>query len=176
MVDADMEKFVQVAPHSLALVLSQHCAGDGEYLPRLTSPTPSASACLSASDDSQHHSSGYEVFANFKAINMQHFWNKALTQALGHIFFLGWIDERVLLIQGKEVHLQVLRNGWTRRTLRPPQGFDISNIGKLICGSTLILNVVVLPKYCLGGTTFQYFYKIIGKSLGYLLFKKVHKH
>lgn len=131
MVDVDVEKFVQVAPHSLALVLSQRCAGDGEEPPLSTSPAPSSTACPSASAESQHRSSGYEVFANFKAVNMQHFWNKALTQALGHIFFLGWIDERVLLIQGKEVHLQVLRNGWTRRTLKPPRGFDIRNIGEL---------------------------------------------
>ncbi|TNN89660.1 Storkhead-box protein 1 [Liparis tanakae] len=61
---------------------------------------------------------------------MQLFWNQALTRALSEIFFLGWIDERVLLIQGEEVHLQVLRNGWTRRTLRPPQGFDIQCIEK----------------------------------------------
>lgn len=132
MADADTEKFVQVAPHSLALVLSQQCAGDGEDAPLSTSP------CHSASDESQHRSNGYEVFANFKAVNMQHFWNKSLTQALGHIFFLGWIDERVLLIQGKEVHLQVLRNGWTRRTLKPPQGFDIKNIGEWIGASTPI--------------------------------------
>lgn len=133
-----MERSVQVAPHSLALVLSQHCAGDGEDPPLSTSSTPSPSACPSAPDDLQHHS-GYEVFANFKAVNMQHFWNKALTQALGHIFFLGWIDERVLLIQGKEVHLQVLRNGWTRRTLKPPQGFDIENMGELVGWDTQLL-------------------------------------
>lgn len=103
-----MEKFLQVAPHSLALVLAQ--------LEESAAPEP------------QHHT-GYEVFANFKAVNMQHCWNKALTHALAEVFFLGWIDERVLLIQGLEVHLQVLRNGWTRRTLEPPQGFHIKCIG-----------------------------------------------
>uniref|UniRef100_A0A3B4V7C8 Storkhead box 2 n=1 Tax=Seriola dumerili TaxID=41447 RepID=A0A3B4V7C8_SERDU len=114
-----MEKFLHIAPHSLALVLSQVCREDEEH-------SPSSPAVLSVK--LQHHS-GYEVFANFKAVNMQHFWNKALTHALSEVFFLGWIDEHVLLIQGKEVHLQVLRNGWTRRTLKPPQGFDIKCIG-----------------------------------------------
>lgn len=117
-----MEKLLQVAPHSLALVLSQLCADDQEDYP----PSPAA-----LSLKLQHHT-GYEVFANFKSVNMQHFWNKALTHALSEIFFLGWIDERVLLIQGKEVHLQVLRNGWTRRTLKPPQGFDIKCIGGFV--------------------------------------------
>ncbi|XP_018546442.1 storkhead-box protein 2 isoform X1 [Lates calcarifer] len=121
-----MEKFLQIAPHSLALVLSQVYRKGEEESPSSSSPPPPSPAVLSVK--LQHHT-GYEVFANFKAVNMQHFWNKPLTHALSEIFFLGWIDEHVLLIQGKEVHLQVLRNGWTRRTLKPPQGFDIKCIG-----------------------------------------------
>eukprot|EP00066_Takifugu_rubripes_P022010 XP_011611276.1 PREDICTED: storkhead-box protein 2-like [Takifugu rubripes] len=113
-----MEPCVQVAPHSLALVLAQVCTEDK----RDSASSPPAELNF------QHHS-GYDVFASFKAVNMQHFWNKALTQALSEVFFLGWIAERVLLIQGKELHLQVLRNGWTRRTLKPPQGFDIKTVG-----------------------------------------------
>uniref|UniRef100_A0A8C2ZMY3 Storkhead box 2 n=1 Tax=Cyclopterus lumpus TaxID=8103 RepID=A0A8C2ZMY3_CYCLU len=121
-----MEKSRAVAPHSLALVLSQVRREEDEGdSPRLSSsPPPPAVLPVKA----PHHS-GYEVFANFKSVNAQHFWNNALTRALSEIFFLGWIDERVLLVQGEEVHLQVLRNGWTRRTLTPPQGFDIQCIG-----------------------------------------------
>ncbi|XP_041837942.1 storkhead-box protein 2 isoform X1 [Melanotaenia boesemani] len=115
-----MEKFLHITPHSLALVLSQVCREDEERPP--SSPTVLSKKKL-------EHRTGYEVFASFKAVNMQHFWNKALTHALSEIFFLGWIDEHVLLIQGSEVHLQVLRNAWTRRTLRPPQDFDIKCIG-----------------------------------------------
>ncbi|XP_026216398.1 storkhead-box protein 2 isoform X2 [Anabas testudineus] len=121
-----MEKFLQIAPHSLALVLSQVCVEVGED--PSSPPPPSSSSPPPPCVNSQHHA-GYEVFANFKAVNMQHFWNKALTHALSEIFFLGWIHEHVLLIQGKEIHLQVLRNGWTRRTLKPPQGFEIKCIG-----------------------------------------------
>ena len=127
-----MDKFLQIAPHSLALVLSRVCKGadeDGGDPP--PSPPPSTAEL--------QHRTGYEVFASFKAVNMLHFWNKALTQALSEIFFLGWIDEHVLLIQGKEVHLQVLRNGWTRRTLKPPQGFDFKCIGGYV--------VVVPPRH-----------------------------
>ncbi|CAF96610.1 unnamed protein product [Tetraodon nigroviridis] len=113
-----MEQCFQVAPHSLALVLAQVCAEDQRDS---SSPPPAPNL---------QHPSGYDVFASFKAVNMQHFWNQALTHALSEVLFLGWIAERVLLIQGKEVHLQVLRNGWTRRTLKPPQGFDIKTIGR----------------------------------------------
>lgn len=109
-----MEKFLQIAPHSLAIVLSRVGSDD--------SPT--------VTEKLQHHHTGYEIFADFKAENMQHFWNKKVTDAIAETFFLGWIDEHVLLIQGKEDHLEVLREGWTRRALKPPRGFEIKCIGK----------------------------------------------
>ncbi|KAM4603730.1 storkhead-box protein 2 [Polymixia lowei] len=112
-----MDKMFQLAPHSLALVLSRVRRDEEE--------PPSDSM---TSEKLRRHT-GYEIFANFKAANMRHFWNKAVTHAVSEMFFLGWIDERVLLIQGKEDHLQVLRNGWTRRALKPPEGFDIKCIG-----------------------------------------------
>ncbi|KAG2466111.1 STOX1 protein, partial [Polypterus senegalus] len=113
-----MDKFLQIAPHSLAIVL---CRTGGDDLP-------------AASDELQHHHTGYEIFADFKAENMQHFWNKKVTDAVSETFFLGWIDEHVLLIQGKEDHLEVLREGWMRRALKPPRGFEIKYLGKHLGG------------------------------------------
>ncbi|MEQ2315082.1 hypothetical protein AMECASPLE_018583 [Ameca splendens] len=121
-----MEKFLHITPHSLALVLSRVCREDAEGPPS-SSSSSSPPAQAEVWEKLEHHT-GYEVFASFKAVNMQHFWNKALTEALSEIFFLGWIDEHVLLIQSQEVHLEVLRNTWTRRTLKPPQGFHIKCI------------------------------------------------
>ncbi|KAG5848328.1 hypothetical protein ANANG_G00097320 [Anguilla anguilla] len=109
-----MDKFLEIAPHSLAIVLSRVGTED--------SPT--------VTETLQHHT-GYEIFADFKAENMQHFWNKKVTDAISETFFLGWIDEHVLLIQGKEDHLEVLREGWMRRSLKPPRGFEIKCLGKL---------------------------------------------
>uniref|UniRef100_A0A8C2A091 Storkhead box 2a n=1 Tax=Cyprinus carpio TaxID=7962 RepID=A0A8C2A091_CYPCA len=108
-----MEKFLQIAPHSLAIVLSR----------------VSVEEAAAVTEKLQHHHTGYEIFADFKAENMQHFWNKKVTDAISETFFLGWIDEHVLLIQGKEDHLEVLREGWTRRALKPPRGFEIKCIG-----------------------------------------------
>lgn len=118
-----MEKFLQIAPHSLAIVLSR--VGSDDSAP--------------VTEKLQHHHAGYEIFADFKAENMQHFWNKNVTDAIAETFFLGWIDEHVLLIQGKEDHLEVLREGWTRRALKPPRGFEIKCLGEsggaeCICG------------------------------------------
>ncbi|KAF6084962.1 storkhead box 2 [Phyllostomus discolor] len=118
-----MEKFLQIAPHSLAIVLGPAEGPAGER----SGPAPLAPPAQPR-QLSRHHI-GYEIFADFKAENMQHFWNKKVTAAVAETFFLGWIDEQVLLIQGKEEHLEVLREGWTRRALRPPSGFHIRCLG-----------------------------------------------
>ncbi|XP_042557620.1 storkhead-box protein 2 isoform X1 [Dipodomys spectabilis] len=118
-----MEKFLQIAPHSLAIVLGPADGSERER-PQAAQPvTPAQPRQLA-----RHHI-GYEIFADFKAENMQHFWNKKVTAAVAETFFLGWIDEQVLLIQGKEEHLEALREGWTRRALRPPSGFHIRCLG-----------------------------------------------
>ncbi|KAK5925593.1 hypothetical protein CgunFtcFv8_018105 [Champsocephalus gunnari] len=115
-----MESFLQIAPHSLAIVLSRVGAGDA-----------GGAAGVSESDALPRHHTGYEIFADFKAENTQHHvWNQRITEAVSETFFLGWIDEHVLLIQGKEDHLEVLREGWMRRSLNPPRGFTIKYLGK----------------------------------------------
>ncbi|XP_045853414.1 storkhead-box protein 2 isoform X4 [Meles meles] len=118
-----MEKFLQIAPHSLAIVLGP---AEGPTVERTGAAQPAPPA--QPRQLARHHI-GYEIFADFKAENMQHFWNKKVTAAVAETFFLGWIDEQVLLIQGKEEHLEALREGWTRRALRPPSGFHIRCLG-----------------------------------------------
>lgn len=114
-----MESFLQIAPHSLAIVLSRVASGE------------SGPAGVSESDELPRHHTGYEIFADFKAENtQQHVWNQRIADAVSETFFLGWIDEHVLLIQGKEDHLEVLREGWMRRSLNPPRGFTIKYLGK----------------------------------------------
>ncbi|KAM4621414.1 storkhead-box protein 2-like isoform 1-T1 [Polymixia lowei] len=114
-----MESFLQIAPHSLAIVLSRVGAGEA-----------GGAAGVSESDELPRHHTGYEIFADFKAENtQQHVWNQRITEAVSETFFLGWIDEHVLLIQGKEDHLEVLREGWMRRSLNPPRGFTIKYLG-----------------------------------------------
>ncbi|KYO46126.1 hypothetical protein Y1Q_0021687 [Alligator mississippiensis] len=110
-----MEKCLQIAPHSLAIVLSP-----GE---------PGPARQPAAEGGPGRRRIGYEVFADFKQENMQHFWNRRVTAAVAETFFLGWIDEQVLLVQGKEEHLGVLREGWARRALKPPAGFRIQCLG-----------------------------------------------
>ncbi|XP_034036865.1 storkhead-box protein 2-like [Thalassophryne amazonica] len=114
-----MESFLQIAPHSLAIVLT-----------RIGSAETAGATGVSESDQLPRHHTGYEIFADFKAENtQQHVWNQRIIEAVSETFFLGWIDEHVLLIQGKEEHLEALREGWMRRSLNPPRGFTIKYLG-----------------------------------------------
>ncbi|XP_029766475.1 storkhead-box protein 1-like [Terrapene carolina triunguis] len=120
------QKFLQIAPHSLAIVLSPGAALEAEERREDAErqPPPGEPPGDEPPQLGRHHI-GYEIFADFKQENMQHFWNPRVTAAVAETFFLGWLDEQVLLIQGKEEHLEVLREGWTRRSLKPPAGFRI---------------------------------------------------
>nr|XP_025960961.1 storkhead-box protein 1-like [Dromaius novaehollandiae] len=85
---------------------------------------------------------------------MQHFWDRRATAAVAETFFLGWIDEQVLLVQGKEEHLEVLRQGWARRSLKPPSGFHI----KCLEESQTVTEVGqarALPRSCLHSRQFR---------------------
>ncbi|CAB1336963.1 unnamed protein product [Coregonus sp. 'balchen'] len=110
-----MESFLQIAPHSLAIVLTRVGTGD--------------STAVSESEELPRHHTGFEIFADFKTENTQHVWNQLTSDAISETFFLGWIDKHVLLIQGKEDHLEVLREGWMKRSLNPPRGFHIKYLG-----------------------------------------------
>ncbi|XP_035413817.1 storkhead-box protein 1-like isoform X1 [Cygnus atratus] len=126
------ERCLQIAPHSLAIVLGAggRPGGGGEGPGPAPGPGPGpgpgpAPGAGGASSELGRHRIGYEIFADFKRENMQHFWDRRATAAVAETFFLGWIDEQVLLVQGKEEHLEVLRQGWARRSLKPPSGFHI---------------------------------------------------
>ncbi|XP_064005033.1 storkhead-box protein 1-like isoform X1 [Pogoniulus pusillus] len=110
------ERYLQIAPHSLAIVLGAGAEGR---------PGGGGGGGAGPVSELGRHRIGYEIFADFKRENMQHFWDRRATTAVAETFFLGWIDEQVLLVQGKEEHLEVLRQGWARRSLKPPTGFHI---------------------------------------------------
>lgn len=137
---------MQIAPHSLAIVLGP-ADSLAEEKPRTVQPSPPVPT--QPRQLARHHI-GYEIFADFKAENMQHFWNKKVTAAVAETFFLGWIDEQVLLIQGKEEHLEALREGWTRRALRPPSGFQIRCLGEC-CRPVGLRGPCLVSRYRRGG-------------------------
>ncbi|XP_077115144.1 storkhead-box protein 1 [Ranitomeya variabilis] len=98
------DRVVQLAPSSLALVL---CRLDG-----------------TGSEEK-----GSQVFQDFQAANARCFWNRRLVRAVAEVSFQGWLESWVLLVQGQSANLEVLRDAWVRRALRPPRGFLITALG-----------------------------------------------
>ncbi|XP_073452576.1 storkhead-box protein 1 [Aquarana catesbeiana] len=95
---------VQLAPSSLSLVLCKlDGTGEGEK--------------------------GSQVFQDFQAANAKCFWNKRLVRAVCEVSFQGWLESWVLLVQGQSANLEILRDAWVRRALRPPRGFIITALG-----------------------------------------------
>jgi hypothetical protein len=77
---------------------------------------------------------GRAVFRAFRRANARCFWNARLARAASRLAFQGWLRRRVLLVRAPPTCLQVLRDAWRRRTLRPPRGFRIRAVGE--CGVT----------------------------------------
>ncbi|KAL2769736.1 storkhead-box protein 1 isoform a [Daubentonia madagascariensis] len=100
---------VQLAPGSLALVLcrleAQKAAGGAE------------------------EPGGRAMFRAFRRANARCFWNARLARAASRLAFQGWLRRGVLLVQAPPACLQVLRDAWRRRALRPPRGFRIRAVG-----------------------------------------------
>ncbi|XP_060098628.1 storkhead-box protein 1 [Heteronotia binoei] len=96
---------VQLAPSSLALVLRRRRERDEE------------------------EASGAGVFEAFRRANAACHWNAGLVRAVGRVWLQGWLRGGVLLLQGPAAPLQLLRDAWLRRALRPPEGFLIRAVG-----------------------------------------------
>ncbi|KAF6111689.1 storkhead box 1 [Phyllostomus discolor] len=104
-----MARPVQLAPGSLALVLC-----------RLEAPKAAGVA---------EDPSGRAVFCAFRRANARCFWNSRLARAASRLTFQGWLRPGVLLVHAPPASLQVLRDAWCRRALRPPRGFRIRAVG-----------------------------------------------
>ncbi|KAL1771776.1 storkhead-box protein 1 [Sigmodon hispidus] len=101
-----MARPVQLAPASLALVLSPREAGQAAGEP-----------------------GGRALFRAFRRANARCFWNARLARAASRLAFLGWLQRRVLLVRAPQPCVQVLRDAWRRRALRSPRGFRITAVG-----------------------------------------------
>ncbi|XP_019299908.2 storkhead-box protein 1 isoform X1 [Panthera pardus] len=105
-----MARPVQLAPGSLALVL---CRLEAEEAAAAGTEEPG----------------GRAIFRAFRRANARCFWNSRLARAASRLAFQGWLRRGVLLVHAPPASLQVLRDAWCRRALRPPRGFRIRAVG-----------------------------------------------
>lgn len=108
-----MARPVQLAPGSLALVLC-----------RLEAQEAAAAAA------GTEEPGGRAIFRAFRRANARCFWNSRLARAASRLAFQGWLRRGVLLVHAPPASLQVLRDAWCRRALRPPRGFRIRAVGE----------------------------------------------
>ncbi|KAE8590888.1 hypothetical protein XENTR_v10018243 [Xenopus tropicalis] len=106
------DRVVQLAPSTLALVL---CRVEG-------SREEERGSC-------GEEEGGRRIFKDFQAANVKCFWNRRLVRAVSEVAFQGWLESWVLLVEGQSAELEVLRDAWVRRALRPPRGFIIRALG-----------------------------------------------
>ncbi|OCT70064.1 storkhead-box protein 1 isoform X1 [Xenopus laevis] len=102
------DRVVRLTPNILALVL---CRVEGSR------------------EEEGDEEQGRRIFKDFQAANVKCFWNRRLVRAVSEVTFQGWLENWVLLLEGQSAELEVLRDSWVRRALRPPRGFIIRALG-----------------------------------------------
>lgn len=129
---------VQLAPSSLALVLRRsqprgEVAAEEEAAaaaPRPPEPDAGDAKDQEGGEEEEEVASGAAIFQAFRRANAACFWNAGLVRAVARVRLQGWLRGRVLLLQGPAAPLQLLRDAWLRRALRPPRGFLIRAVGE----------------------------------------------
>ncbi|XP_020663653.3 storkhead-box protein 1 [Pogona vitticeps] len=128
---------VQLAPSSLALVLRRLPppaeVGPQEAAAAPDQPVPDddddEKAAVEDDEEEEEDAGGTAVFQAFRRANAACYWNAGLVRAVARVRLQGWLRGGVLLLQGPAAPLQLLRDAWLRRALRPPKGFLIRAVG-----------------------------------------------
>uniref|UniRef100_A0A915Q2C9 Winged helix Storkhead-box1 domain-containing protein n=1 Tax=Setaria digitata TaxID=48799 RepID=A0A915Q2C9_9BILA len=73
---------------------------------------------------------GHRLFQSFIQENKACFWNVHLVEAINSTKYVGYIKPSTLFITSiSERNVQILRDAWTRRILRPAKGYRIETFG-----------------------------------------------
>ena len=125
----------QLVPRCLVLILKtkkdrRSCAGKqaGEE-PGWGSPASSGPASPQAGDTP---TGGKAIFESFQAENGGCFWNPHLEESTKNLKYVGLLHPNTLLVGGRDIYLDTVKNAYARKVLRPPTGFSLHKVGEYL--------------------------------------------
>ena len=75
--------------------------------------------------------SGKALFDSFLTENKDCYWNPHLEESVKNLKYIGLIHPNTLMVCGRDIYLDTVRNAWARRVLQAPGGYSIHRVGKL---------------------------------------------
>lgn len=87
---------------------------------------------LDKSDDKDVHETptGKELFDQWVDANKDCFWNPHLEESIRNLKYVGYLQPYTILVSGRDIYLDTVRNAWGRRSLRAPQNLVLHRVGK----------------------------------------------
>ena len=73
--------------------------------------------------------SGIEVFKSFVYENKFCSWDPHLQESICKLKYLGYLYPHTLMVGGRGIYIDTVRNAWERKVLQPPCHFRLHQIG-----------------------------------------------
>lgn len=89
------------------------------------------------------------LFQQFVDTNKNCPWNPHLQESLTNIKLCGFLLPNTLLINGREIYIQTIKNAYARRVIQPPSGYSLQKCGiadALFCKTCYVVNTC--KTYC----------------------------
>ena len=92
---------------------------------------------LSKSNDSRtpvtnEVKSGLELFNAFVNENNRCYWDPHLEESVTNLKYEGHVHPHTILVTGRDIYLDTVKNAWLRRAIRSPSGFTVHRLGEYI--------------------------------------------
>ena len=130
LIAGDRQKYEKASVTDAVTVSVSDCNG---IVPLLT--LPGTNNALPPSD-------GKAIFDDFVWGNKDCYWDPHLKESVENLKYIGCLHPSTLLVGGRDIYIDTIKNAWARRVLRPPVGFTLQQIGTYI--NRIIVDAAVL--------------------------------
>ena len=73
---------------------------------------------------------GHELYDQWIQRNKDCHWNPHLEESVRNLKFVGYLLPHTLLVGGRDIYLDTVRNAWSRRSLRAPHSLTLHRVGE----------------------------------------------